>query len=227
MKVNSNKGICPYFSRNVLYGCRYDHDELPLGYPSTNLPPCQIQELPCFFLVLIRLEFIIGLIESACTSLLLPNPDPLLCKNVEAFSDIDVRLESIICEEGSPLWEITNNLKIIWRNRCVELDKYIINILKKATLLTSIFLIPGSAYFTTFAQVSSSMYAALFGITQDPSGNPYLVTKLLPLSLGCTFVPFARNITGPFTSAALPTRRTVMENLKSLQFLSWRGLSSS
>ena len=29
------------------------------------------------------------------------------------------------------------------------------------------------------------MYAALFGITQDPSGNPYIVTNLVPLSLGC------------------------------------------
>ena len=31
MKVNSNKVICPDFSRNVLYGCIDDHDELPLG----------------------------------------------------------------------------------------------------------------------------------------------------------------------------------------------------
>ena len=90
----------------------------------------------------------------------------------------------------------------------------------KAAFLTSIFLIPGATTFTTFAQVSSSMYAALFGITQDPSGNPFLVTNLLPLSLGCTFVPFARNITVPLTPAALPTWRTVIENLESLQFLS-------
>ena len=62
------------------------------------------------------------------------------------------------------------------------------------------------------------MYAALFRIKQYPSGNPYLVTKLLPLSLGCTIVPFARNITGSFTPAAIPIRRTVIENLKSLQF---------
>ena len=62
MKVNSNKGICPYFFRNVLDGCRYDHDELPLDYPPMNLPPCQLQELPCLGRVLIRLEFVIGLI---------------------------------------------------------------------------------------------------------------------------------------------------------------------
>ena len=43
MKVNSNKGICPDFSRNVLDGFRYDHDELPLGYPPMNLLPFQIQ----------------------------------------------------------------------------------------------------------------------------------------------------------------------------------------
>ena len=30
------------------------------------------------------------------------------------------------------------------------------------------FLIPGATTFTTFVQVSSSIYAALFGITQDP-----------------------------------------------------------
>ena len=94
----------------------------------------------------------------------------------------------------------------------------------KATFLTAIFLIPGATTFTTFAQVSLYMYDDLFGITQDPSINKYLVTKLLPLRLGCTFVPFARNITGSFTPAALPTQRTVMENLESLQFLPWRGL---
>ena len=123
MKVNSNKGIYPDFSRNILDGCRDDHDDLPLVYPSMNLPPCQLQELPCLSLVLLRLEFIIGLIESACTNLLLPNPDPLLCKIFEAFSEIDVRLESIICEEGPPLWEVMNHQQRIWRNIGVELYK--------------------------------------------------------------------------------------------------------
>ena len=104
-------------------GCRDDHDELPLVYPSMNLLPCQLQELPCLILVLLRLEFIIGLVESDCPSLLLPNPDHLLYKVFDAFSDIDVRLESIICEEGPQLWEVTNHLQIIWRNRGVELDK--------------------------------------------------------------------------------------------------------
>ena len=63
MKVNSNKGIYPDFNRNFLHGCRYDHDELPMGYSSMNLPPFQIQDLPCLSLVLIRLKFIIGLFE--------------------------------------------------------------------------------------------------------------------------------------------------------------------
>ena len=62
------------------------------------------------------------------------------------------------------------------------------------------------------------MYSALFGITQYTSGYPYLVTNLLPLRLGCTFLPFARNITVPFTPSALPIQRTVIENLESLQF---------
>ena len=43
MKVNSNKGICTDFSRNVLDGYRDDHDEMPLGYLAMNLLPCQIQ----------------------------------------------------------------------------------------------------------------------------------------------------------------------------------------
>ena len=123
MKVNSNKGICTDFIRNVLDGCTYDHDELPLGFTSMNIPPCQIQELPCLSLVLIILEFTIGLIESACPSLLLPNPYPLLLNFFEALIDIDVRLESIICEEGPPLWEVMNHLHIIWRDISVELYK--------------------------------------------------------------------------------------------------------
>ena len=84
----------------------------------------------------------------------------------------------------------------------------------QATLLPLIYLISGDNNFTTFAQVLLSMYADLFGITQYPSGNTYLVTKLLHLSLGCNFVTFDINITGPFTPAALPTQRTIIENLK-------------
>ena len=98
MKVNSNKSICPNFSRNVLDGCKDDHDELPLVYLSMKFSLCQLQYLPCLSLVLIRLEFIIGIIESACPILLLPNPDPHLFKKFETFNDIGVRLESIICE---------------------------------------------------------------------------------------------------------------------------------
>ena len=81
MKVDRNKGIYPYFGRNVLDGYRDDHDDLPLVDPSMKLPPCQLQELNCLSLVLLCLEFIIRLIESTRTSLLLTNLDPLLCKN--------------------------------------------------------------------------------------------------------------------------------------------------
>ena len=123
MKVNSNKGIYPYFNRNDLDVSIDYHDDLPLVYPDMNLPPCQLQELPCFSFFLFRLEFIIGSVESACPGLLPPNPDPLLRKLSYAFSYIYVRLESIICEEGPPLWEVTNHLHILWRNRDVELDK--------------------------------------------------------------------------------------------------------
>ena len=65
-----------------------------------NLLLCQLQKLPCLSLVLICLEFIIGLIESAYLSLLIPNPDLLLRKFSEAYSEIDVILEAIICDEG-------------------------------------------------------------------------------------------------------------------------------
>ena len=123
MKVNRNKGIYPDFSRNVSDVCRDDNYEMPLVYPTMKIPLCQLQELPCFILVLLRLEFIIGLVESDCPSLLLPNPDHLLRKLFADFSDIDVRLESIICEEGPPLWEVTDHLQRIWRNIGVELDK--------------------------------------------------------------------------------------------------------
>ena len=78
MKVDSNKVICPEFGRNVLNGCRYDHDKLPLIDPSMNILMCQLQEIHCVRLVLICLEFIILLIESDCTSLLLTNIDLLL-----------------------------------------------------------------------------------------------------------------------------------------------------
>ena len=123
MNVNSNKVICPDFIRNVLDGYRDDNDDLPLVYPAMNLPPCQLQDLPCLIIVLILLEFIISLIESACPILLLPNPDPLLRKFFEASSDIYMRLESIICEKSPPLLEVTNHLQRIWRNVDVELDK--------------------------------------------------------------------------------------------------------
>ena len=90
----------------------------------------------------------------------------------------------------------------------------------QATLLTFNILIPGDTTFTIFSQVSSSMYADLLEITQDPSVNLYLVTRLVSMSLGCIFPPFAINITVPLNPAAVPTQRTVIENLESLQFFS-------
>ena len=99
MKVDSNKGICTNFSWNVLDGCRDARDELPLVDTFMNLSIFQLQDLPCLSLVLLHLEFIICLIESACTSLLLANLDPLFCKKYESISDIHMRLEAIICEE--------------------------------------------------------------------------------------------------------------------------------
>ena len=97
IEVNSNKGIFPNFSRNVLDGFRDDHDELLLVYLAINLPPFQLQELPCLIPVLLCVEFIIVLIEIACPRLLITNPDPILRIFFEAFSDIDMRLEAIRC----------------------------------------------------------------------------------------------------------------------------------
>ena len=117
MKFNRNKGICPDLIRIVLDDCIYDYDDLPLFYLEMNLPPCQLQDLTCLSLFLLCLEFIIRLIESAFTSLLITNPDALLHKCFEAFNDIHVRIESIICEEGPPLWGVTNHLQRVLRNR--------------------------------------------------------------------------------------------------------------
>ena len=108
-----------------------------------------------------------------------------------------------------------------WRVRYIENKIF----KTQATLLTLIFLIPGATTFTTFNQVSSSIYSNFFGITQDPSINLYLVTKLVPLSLGCNIFPFYRHFNQPFTPTALPIHRNVIEILDSIQSLAWKGLS--
>ena len=51
----------------------------------------------------------------------------------------------------------------------------------EASLLTFIFLIPGDTTFTTFTQVSSSMYNALFGITHVITLVHAKMIKLMPL----------------------------------------------
>ena len=96
IKVDSNKVICPDFDRNILNGCIYDHYYLPLVDFSMNLTTYQLQELPCLSLVLVRMEFTIHFIESARTSLLFTNLDPLLFKTFQVISYIHVRLEAII-----------------------------------------------------------------------------------------------------------------------------------
>ena len=98
MKVDRNRGICQDFVRNIFDDCIDDHNELTLGNPAIKLLPRPLRCLPCLIIFLIRLEFIIRLIESACPILLLPNLDTLLWKNSEALSEIYVRLEAIICE---------------------------------------------------------------------------------------------------------------------------------
>ena len=121
MNIDRNKGICPYFGRNVLDGCIDYHNNMTLGDPATTLPLLHLQDLPCLSLVLNILECIIHLIESAYTSLILPNLDRLICNNLEALSEIDVRLEAIIGEECPQLIKITYHMQIIWRDRYGEL----------------------------------------------------------------------------------------------------------
>ena len=48
----------------ILDGCKDDNDDLLLIDPTINLPKYQLQELSCLSLVLLRLEFIRGLIEA-------------------------------------------------------------------------------------------------------------------------------------------------------------------
>ena len=120
-----------------------------------HLPRRQLQDMPCFILVMIWMGFIIRSTEIYCTNLLFPNLDPLICKNLQDFSDINVKLESIICEGLSPLREITYHLKIICRDRDGELETYRIK---------QVFIIVYYTTFTTLYQVSASMYADLFGI---------------------------------------------------------------
>ena len=55
MKVDINKIIYPEFGRHSLGGCRDDNYEMPLVYPTMKITLCQLQELPCFILVLIIL----------------------------------------------------------------------------------------------------------------------------------------------------------------------------
>ena len=78
VNVDSNKAIYPEFGKNILDVCKDDHDEIPLVDISMDLPPHKLQEMTCIKLVLICLEFIMHLIESACPSLLLPKLDYLL-----------------------------------------------------------------------------------------------------------------------------------------------------
>ena len=80
----------------------------------------------------------------------------------------------------------------------------------KEAFPTYFFLIPGATTFTTFVQASSSMYDALFVTTQDPYGNPYLVTKLLPISLGFTCVFFGKDITGAIHTRCTPNPKGLL-----------------
>ena len=86
IKVDINKGIFLYFGRNVLYGCRENQYDLTLGDQAMNIKSHHIQDLPCMSLVLLFPECIIRLIKSACTSILLPNLDPILYKNNYSLS---------------------------------------------------------------------------------------------------------------------------------------------
>ena len=88
-----------------------------------------------------------------------------------------------------------------------------------------IFLISVSINFTSFSQALSFLHAALFGITQDPSGNQYLFTKLVPLSLGFIKLPLARNITVVFSPTELPIQRILLKTFSHFNWFHDRGVS--
>ena len=98
MKFDSNKIICPDFGRFFFYSCIDYHNDLQLVDTDIQLPLHQLQEMPYHLQFFLFLEFIIILIQSTYSRLLLTNLDPLLCKIFEAFSGIHVRLEAIVCE---------------------------------------------------------------------------------------------------------------------------------
>ena len=157
-----------------------------------HLPPCHLLELTFLNLVLTHLEFITQLIDTSCPILIISNIDPLLYKHVEAFSDIHLVIEAIICE-GKRQWGISCMI-------CRELSGGYIHSYLYIKISKTQINIP-HLHFTTFSQVLSFLHTDLFGITKYHSGNQYLVTKLVPLSLGFTKFILDRNIIVKFTPA--------------------------
>ena len=100
MKMNTarNKLACTKTNRNVLDRCRDDRNCLTLVDLSMHPLLRQFQEMHFINLVLIHLEFITQLIDTSVSILILPNINHLLYKYVEAFSDIHLLIEAIICE---------------------------------------------------------------------------------------------------------------------------------
>ena len=99
IKVDSNKILRQDFFIHVLGAFVGGHGDLPLVDQSMQLFIFHIQDLPCHNFVLLWLECILCLIESACPILLINNLDTLLYKTFEAFRDIYVIIETVICEE--------------------------------------------------------------------------------------------------------------------------------
>ena len=95
-KVENNKGIYQRFDRNVLDGCSDNHDDMKQVYLYMNLMMCNLNYLPCHLLILINLQFIERFIERTKPGLHLTNPDPIICKTFEAFSDFQEIFEAIL-----------------------------------------------------------------------------------------------------------------------------------
>ena len=81
-----------------LDGSILNYDDLPLVDSAMHLPSYHIQDLHYHILVIFQLEFIIHFIERYFSRLIFPDLDPLLRKDFELFSDINMILESEICQ---------------------------------------------------------------------------------------------------------------------------------
>ena len=124
MNILMNILICTDFGRNVQGSCGNDWDGIPLVDLSMHNPPHHFLEMTFLNLALLHLKFIIQLIDTSYAILIIPKIDPLLYKHVEAFSDIHLVFESIICDYLTSLRYIMYHMQRTFRGVDLQLDIY-------------------------------------------------------------------------------------------------------